>query len=209
MATEADRLKQDIDATRKDLARDVDRLVEHSKPSHLVQRELGRARDSLRSVKDRVLGASEQAASAVSDVASDAAAGIQKAPKSVARAAEGSPVAVGLIAFGAGLLTAALIPESEAERRAAKQLSETLGPVTEPLQEAGRAVLSDVKATVGTAADQVRASASDAAAHVGTAAATAATDVRHAATDAAAHTAREAADQAHAMVHQTRRSLEG
>ena len=140
MAKEADRLAREIEATRKDLVRDVDRLTEHASPTRLVGRRLERMRDGMRSLKDRVIGVSEDAASTVAGTASDVGGAVHEAPKKLAKVAQGSPVGVGLIAFGGGMLAAALIPESPAERRAVRQLSENLGPVLEPLQEAGRAL---------------------------------------------------------------------
>ena len=209
MASEADRLKRGIDATRQELVRDVGRLTEQAQhPAQLARRELGRVRAGLRSVKERVMGASEQAASTVAEAASDLPATVRAAPRKIADATSGSPVAVGIIAFGAGLLAAALIPESDAEREAVKRLSDNIGPMTEPLQQAGRALADDVRTSVEAAADELKSSAADAAANVGTAAAAGAAEVRTAATEAAAHTLHEGAMHGQSVIEQSRRSLE-
>jgi hypothetical protein len=213
MATEADRIRREIEATRADLARDVDRLAEHASPTRLAHRRLERLRDGVKdgvkSVRDRVIGVSEDAASTVASTvagaAADAGAGLQQAPKKLARVTQGSPVAVGVIAFGGGLLAAALIKESEAERRAARLAAEALGPALEPLQQAGRAFADDVRASVESAAGEVRAAAIDAASGVGAAAASGATDVRASAAEAAAHTLHDATDRSRALIDQTRR----
>jgi Protein of unknown function (DUF3618) len=223
MATEADRIRKEIEATRAELARDVDRLAEHASPTGMARRRLARLRDGVKSVKDKVIGVSEDAASTASTAAStmastvastvagaaaDAGAGIQQAPKKLVRVTQGSPVAVGVIAFGSGLLAAALIKESEAERRVARQVTDALGPALEPLQQAGRAFADDVRATVESAADEVRATAIDAATGVGAAAAAGATDVRTSASEAAAHTLHDATDRSRAIIEQTRRPLD-
>ena len=138
----------------------------------------------LRKLKDRAIGTSEQAASAVADAATgatdrlqegagsvahrlqragesaaeklhDVGETLQQTPRQVARATQGSPTGVGLIAFGSGMLAAALIPETETERRAVHQLSEHAGPIVAPLQEAGRAVAADIRDTVEAAGEQV------------------------------------------------------
>jgi Protein of unknown function (DUF3618) len=208
MATEADRIRHEIEATRAELARDVDRLAEHASPARLAHRRLERLRDGVkdgvRSVRDRVIGASEEAASTVAGAAADAGAGIQQAPRKLAGVTQGSPVAVGVIAFGSGLLAAALIKETEAERRAARLAAETLGPALEPLQQAGRALADDVRASVESAAGEVRTAAIDAASGVGAAAAAGATDVRTTATGAAAHTLHDATDRSRAVIEQAR-----
>lgn len=219
MATEADRIRREIEATRAELARDVDRLAEHASPAGMARRRMERLRDGVKSVRDRVIGASEDAASTASTAAStvastvagaaaDAGAGIQQVPKKLARVTQGSPVAVGVIAFGGGLLAAALIKESEAERRVARQVTDALGPALEPLQQAGRAFADDVRASVESAADEVRTTAIDAATGVGAAAAAGATDVRTSASEAAAHTLHDATDRGRAVIEQTRRPLD-
>ena len=211
MATEADRLKREIDATRQELARDVGRLADHA-ARPIARRRMARVRDGLTSLKDKVIGVSEEAVSTVSDAAGDVGstvgATVSKAPQKLADATKGSPVAVGLIAFGSGLLAAALVPESDAERRVARQVSENLGPITEPLQQAGRAFAADVRTSVETAAGEVRTAAVDAASSVGAVAAAGASEVRMTAVDAAAHTVHDAADRGRSIIDQSRRSLE-
>jgi len=133
MATEAERLKREIDATRQELARDVRRLADHASPAGIARERMARVRAGLTSLKDRVIGASEEAVSTVSDAAGDVGTAVQHAPQKLANVAKGSPVAVGLIAFGSGLLAAALVPESEAERRVVRQVSDNLGPIAEPM----------------------------------------------------------------------------
>jgi hypothetical protein len=237
MATEIERMRREIESTRADIARDVDRLTHETAPGRLA----GRITRGLRSLKNRTIGTSERAAATVSAAASDAAdrlhsagesavdrlhqagesasgllhdAGesLQQAPKKVAQATQGSPIGVGLIAFGAGVLAAALVPETEAERRAAQQVAEHAGPMVAPLEPAGRALASDVRDTVAAAGEQVRAAAVEAATHVqaaaregvhevGASAATGASELRSAAGDAA----HEAADRAQTIAEQVRR----
>jgi hypothetical protein len=173
------------------LARDVERLAHQSDPG----RPVGRFGSFLRRVKDRTMGSSERAASTVADAASDVTGrlqevgggvadrlhhagqsaaetlhdvghSVQQAAQKVTRDGQGSPVGVGLIAFGGGMLAAALIPETDAERRAAQELSERAGPIVEPLREAGRALAGDVGESVGAAGEHVRAAAAEGAAHV-------------------------------------------
>jgi hypothetical protein len=206
MATEAESIRNQIAATRAELARDVDRLAEQTSPGRLARRLKG----GLRSLKERAIGTSKSTASTVSSAASDpierlhevsdatveaihgASETLQSAPRTVARATQGSPIGVGLIAFGGGLLAAALIPETAAERQAVQELSEHAAPVVAPLEQASRDFVADIRDTVETAAEQIRVAAVDAAGHVQSAAGQGVADVRATASDGA-HEVRTAA----------------
>src|SRR5258706_5123631 len=163
MATETDRVRREIEQTRAELSHDVDRLAEHANPGRMV----GRVKEGMRSLKERVMGVSESAsstvggaASTVADAASDVGSSVGAAVKderaNLASATRGSPLAVGLIAFGGGMLAAALVPETDVEKRTVQELSEHVGPVVEPLREAGRAFAADVRESVESAAAGVR-----------------------------------------------------
>jgi hypothetical protein len=209
MASETQQLRQDITATRAELARNVDRLADQTSPGRLARRVMG----GLRALKDKTMGTSEQvgeAAAHLGEAAADRLHGVGEAAaerlhgvgeavkdgrRQVARATQGSPIGVGLMAFGGGLLAAALIPETEAERRAARGVSERVGPMVAPLVEAGRAVAGDIRGTVQSAAGQVRDAAAEGAGHVQSAAAEGVAGVRTAAMDAAEQ-ARIAAERA-------------
>jgi hypothetical protein len=207
MATETDRIRREIAATRAEAARDVERLARRT--------NAGRVGSFLRKVKDRTMGSSKRVTSTVADAASevtdrlsDAAGGVSErlhragesagetlheVGDSVRQAAhkathpeQGSPIGVGLIAFGGGLLAAALIPETEAERRAVHHLSERAGPILEPLREAGRSVAGDLRETVGATGEHVQAAAVEAVGHVRSAAADGAAKVGAAASEGVA-----------------------
>jgi len=81
---------------------------------------------------------------------------VSGAPDAAKRAAQGSPLAVGLVAFGAGLVIASLLPETEAERRAAQKLQPTLEDAASGAAEAAREVVEDVKPAVQEAASGLK-----------------------------------------------------
>jgi Protein of unknown function (DUF3618) len=56
MGEEAARLREEIERTRGDLTRDVDRLAEKTSPSRIVQRRVRSTRGRLAGVKERVMG---------------------------------------------------------------------------------------------------------------------------------------------------------
>jgi gas vesicle protein len=198
MAQAPDRIRDDIQTTRDDLARDVDMLADRTLPNRVVRRRWTAVRGRMRLVSERVMGtpgyrqteygygypassrpetAADRARSATgsgqgvaqraSDATQRATETVQQAPEAMRRQTQGNPFAAGLIAFGAGLLTASLIPASEAERRAGQRLQEEAGDlmerVREPLAESGRQIKDDVSGSVRQAADQVKETARDAA----------------------------------------------
>ncbi|MEV6490558.1 DUF3618 domain-containing protein, partial [Actinoplanes sp. NPDC051633] len=136
MAEEPDRLRQDIEQTRASLTRDVDALAEKTSPKRVAQRRWtsvkekvmgtpNQAKHQASSAVDTVQDKASSAASAVQDKASSAASTVQdkassaastaadtvrEAPHTVAQQTRGNPLAAGIIAFGAGLLAASLIP---------------------------------------------------------------------------------------------------
>jgi uncharacterized protein YjbJ (UPF0337 family) len=204
MAEEPDRLRNDIERTRASLTRDVDLLAEKTSPRQVARRRWT-------AVKERVMGttedtryaAREQAnrisgkasdlsdsaarrASDLSDTASEKASAaadkVREAPQAVARQTQGNPLAAGIIAFGVGMLTASLMPVTDAERRAGQQLKDHSGDLTDKVKEVASELKDEVGGTVQQAAGQVRDTARDAAQTTKETARSDAQDVRHAAT---------------------------
>ncbi|KUL25489.1 DUF3618 domain-containing protein [Actinoplanes awajinensis] len=203
MAEEPDRLRQDIETTRASLTRDVDLLAEKTSPAKAAQRRWN-------SVKEKVMGSTDQARHAVADNTSsavntvqgkashlgdvtgekahDAADAIRSAPQAVATQTQGNPLAVGIIAFGVGLLAATLIPVTDAERRAGQQLKDNSGDLTDKVKDIATDLKDDLSGTVEHAAGQVRATAQEAAQTTKDQATTSAYDVK----DQTQHAARTA-----------------
>jgi len=163
MATQPEVIRSQIEGTREDLAYDIDRLADRTSPRRIAQRRWDSMRSRVGTVRDRVMGVSHEAAGKVRDVSEDAASTVREAPEAVARTTQGNPIAAGLIAFGAGLLAASLLPETEAERRVAREVSQRAEELAEPLMETGRQLASDVGESVSQAATEVKETATDAA----------------------------------------------
>jgi hypothetical protein len=163
MAAQPEVIRTEIESTRADLAHDLDRLADRTSPRRIVRRRWDSVRDRVGGVKDRVMGVSQDTADRMRHMTDEAASGVREAPEAVARTTQGNPIAAGLIAFGAGLLAASLLPETQAERRMAREVSERAEELAEPLKEVGRQVASDVSESVGRAADQVKETATEAA----------------------------------------------
>ncbi|GAB2482312.1 DUF3618 domain-containing protein [Streptosporangium sandarakinum] len=166
-------------------------------PSHAVHQARYQAGHAAHGVRETAAGAAgtvrETAAGAADSVrhgAQQATELVREAPEQAMRGTQGNPLAAGLIAFGAGLLAAALIPATEAEQRAAQQVKEQAGDMMEPVKEAVR----ESAQQLGQEAKQVAQEA------VG--------QVRDTAGEAAKATGDHARDQAH-QVTETARSSHG
>ncbi len=171
MGQTTDELTSDIDNTRDSLARDLDELQDRVSPSAIMDRRKEAARSRVRSLRDKVMGDSQSdASSSDKSLTDNASQSARDAADRTQSAMEGSPLAAGLIAFGAGLVVAALIPASQAEVRASKKVVDAAQEHGQPLIEEAKAVGQDsaenLKSSATEAAEQVKSSAQDSAQRV-------------------------------------------
>lgn len=61
MGEEAARLREEIEQTRSDLTRDVDRLTEKTSPARIMERRVQRTRGRLSGLKEKIMGADDAA----------------------------------------------------------------------------------------------------------------------------------------------------
>jgi hypothetical protein len=85
-------------------------------------------------------------------------------PQAVTRQTQGSPIGAGLIALGAGLVAAAVIPATRQERQLGAQVAERAGEAVEPVRALAKDISEDIKSSASQAANEVGQSAKDAAA---------------------------------------------
>ncbi|MFF2317769.1 DUF3618 domain-containing protein [Arthrobacter sp. NPDC058097] len=171
-------------------------------------------KDAVAGVKEKVMGAADAATSTVQDKVSsgtsstgdavhsaggeslhgakdtvatklsDAGTAISHAPAQVKAQAQGSPLAAGLIAFGAGMLFSSLIPASTKEREAAQQLKTAAEPLVGKVSEAAKDVVQDLKEPAQEAVESLKATATDAVQNVKAEGQSATADVKDHAIDA-------------------------
>jgi hypothetical protein len=190
MAEAPDHIRDDIELTRARLAHDVDRLADKTSPGRVAQRGWQNTKAKVRGVTERVMGSAHDGGStvkektsdalssatesvkdkasgavdSVKDTAGDVAQQARQAPAAVRRQTQGNPLAAGLIAFGAGLLTASLLPATEVEKRAGRQVRDHAGdladqvrePLTEAAHELGDRAKEAATAVGDTAKDAAR-----------------------------------------------------
>jgi hypothetical protein len=183
MGTTPDRIRADIEQTRSELTHDVDQLADRTSPKRIARRQTDKVRGGAGRLRDRVMGSAEDVGTSVGDRAGDAgdavrdqahkaAEGIRQAPGAIRSQTQGSPLAAGLIAFGAGLLTAGLLPATPVERRAGRQMrdSEQFDQIKQQAADVAGQLGEDVGQAAQEAAQSVRDTAADAAQRVGEAA---------------------------------------
>ncbi|MCC3269529.1 DUF3618 domain-containing protein [Arthrobacter gengyunqii] len=191
MSENPDAIRADIEETRRRLGTNVDAVADKVTPSHIVQRQTDKVKDAVFGVKDKVMGAADQMTDKVHSGTGTATDGVGRAglavgdaPHKLADKAQGNPIAAGLIAFGAGLLAASLIPASEKERVAADNIKTAAEPLTNQVADAAKNVAQGLKEPAQEAMDNVRATATEAAQNVQQEGQSAAEDVKGRATDA-------------------------
>ena len=150
MGPTPDELRTDAEYRRAHLAHNVDALAERMAPRRVARRKVDSVRHRVSGVKERVMGTAQGTAHGASESLSQATDSmtatakevgttvsetVQQAPSQVKRQTQGSPLGAGLIAFGAGMLAAALLPTTEAEERAGQKLREHSGELLEPVKQ--------------------------------------------------------------------------
>lgn len=186
--TSPEQIQERIEATRESLSADVNRLSDKVSPSAVVGRRVDRIKGSASSLREKVMGAMpdsgqvQSAGSSMQSAAGGAAEAVSNAPSAVRRQAQGSPLAAGLIAFGAGMLVAALVPPSQAEQdlasRAEEAARQKAQDLREPVQQKAQEVAGELKQSAQESAEQVKQVATEAASDTADHARSRADDVR-------------------------------
>ena len=173
---------------RAELRADLDALQQKVSPSAVVGRRTRAARERLGGAREKVMGTASRTADAVpapGEVAGNAAQGARDVAGTGVRRAqqqvEGSPLAAGLVAFGAGLVAASLLPATRREAHAGaaaldavqqqaqpvlEEAKQAAGEVGEQLRDHAAHAVQEVASSGAEAGEQLRAEAGDAAGSV-------------------------------------------
>ena len=183
MSNDPEQIRREIERTRSELSDNVNALGDKVNPGSIAKRQVGRVRGAATSVKDAVLGSASDATDKGQQVTTTMGDAVTDAPSAVARKAQGSPIAAGLIAFGAGLLVSSLLPASKVEQQAADKVKDTAQPLVEDLTDTAKEIAGNLKEPAQQALEEVKSTATDAADTVKDEAAAAAEDVKSQAQD--------------------------
>ncbi len=163
MSDSPDEIRADIERTRQGLGQDVDALADKVSPSKIVDRQTAKVKQAFGSVRERIMGAADDAGSSISHAGSAVADNVGDVKDRVVAKAEGSPLAVGLIAFGAGLLLAALVPASTKEKELAANVKDQAQPLVAELTDVAKEVGAHLKEPAQEAVTAVKDAATDSA----------------------------------------------
>ncbi|MEA3214593.1 MAG: hypothetical protein QOJ19_749 [Acidimicrobiia bacterium] len=197
MGESAEELRRDIELSREHMGQTLEAIGDRVSPGRILERRRNRIVGAVGGMRDAVMGSAHRATSAVDDRmsalgdgASSLGGSMVHAPEMATRQAQGNPFAAGLVAFGGGMLLAALIPPSEPERQLAQKAKEMATPLAEPaqemahelvetVQERGQEAVAAVKDSAGAAAQSVKETATSSAHDATDAAQSAGTHMRN------------------------------
>jgi Protein of unknown function (DUF3618) len=154
--SDPDEIRTDIERTRQELGQDVDALADKVNPGKIAQRQTDKVRQAATRVKDRVMGTTSDAVGSTQAAMGQAGETVADAQRKVASATQGNPIAVGLIAFGAGLLAASLVPASRPEQQAAEKVKDTTAPLVDEVKDAAMESADRLKEPAKGAAEAVK-----------------------------------------------------
>jgi len=142
-------------------------------PERIIERRKAAVGQGFRRVKDTVMGSPDyeepmpqrmrERTGEMMHTATDA---VRSAPSAVADQARGNPIAVGIVAFGAGVLLATVMPKSEMESRVLEEAQPQMQNAMSELKEAGRDIASDAQEHARAAGEEIKGAGSEAASHV-------------------------------------------
>src|SRR6478735_2973168 len=178
MSNDPEQIRREIERTRTELSDNVNALGDKVNPGSIAKRQVSRVRGAATSVKDAVMGSASDAADTGQRVAGSIGDTVSDAPTAVTRKAQGSPIAAGLIAFGAGLL-----PASRVEQQTAEKIKDTAQPMVDDITDTAKEVAGNLKEPAQQAMEEVKSTATDAAAAVKDDATSAVDDVKTQARD--------------------------
>lgn len=157
-------IRRDIEATRADMGGTLTEIEDRVSPARIRERQTQRVRGRWNSMQEAVMGPLDQhrASSSEQDRGAEARDRLSNAPGEARSRTQGNPLAAGVIAFGAGLLAAAVIPSTEREQQAVGELRDRYEePVKAELQSAGQQVKEELQPRAEEAAQQVKQTAQE------------------------------------------------
>jgi len=174
MGSTPDELRQDADTTRAHLAQTADRLAERVSPPRVVRRQAQAARERLGTAREKVMGTARSTGSVpaqmgdtMRDTTEHLGQQARQVPEHLRAQAQGSPLAAGLVAFGAGMLLGALFPAAGPEERLGQRIrehsDELMAPVKETVREIGEDAREELREPARQAAATVKETTQEAA----------------------------------------------
>jgi ElaB/YqjD/DUF883 family membrane-anchored ribosome-binding protein len=185
MGQDTEELKREIESTRSEMSETLEAIGDRVSPGRIVQRKKNLVSSKAQSVRERVMGTTHSAQSAISDTAGQATDAVKHLPDTMSDKAQGAPMIAGAIAFGVGFLVAAAFPPSRAEKEASIKVMESAEPMKAQLMESAHEVADHLKEPAMESAQVLKNAATEGAQAVTSATKDAAAETKEKATESA------------------------
>lgn len=175
-------IRRDIERTRSEMSENVNALGDSTSPGNIARGQVDKVKEGAAGLRERVFGAPhdphndgmagggrdtvEGMRDDAAQMVADTRDAVADAPQKVKSGTRGNPLAAGLIALGVGALVGGLIPSSQRERDAARQLKEAAEPLIEDARQMAMDAKDQLQPLAQDAAEAVGAAAKDAGEHV-------------------------------------------
>jgi hypothetical protein len=168
MGQSTEELNVQIADTRDTLASDLDALQDKVSPRAAVQRQKNALGDRWRTVRSKVMGSGGTSSTSSSGPVDTLKDGAGSLAGSTEDRVVGSPIAAGLVAFGAGVVIAGLIPASDKESALSQRAVDTVkdSGLVDQAKAAGQEIADNLKPEAQQAAQQVKDTATESAQRV-------------------------------------------
>src|SRR3954469_11017463 len=170
MGPTPDQLRRDIDGTRDHLGDTIGAIEDRVSPRAIMDRRRSAMAERWSAARDAVMGKADHVSSSAGSAVHSATGAVQEAPQRAAdlptSSAQGNPWAAGVIAFGAGLLAATLLPLSRTEEQQEPALVERVKPLAEDAKRMAADVAAELKEESRDHVEALKEDASEAASQV-------------------------------------------
>ena len=158
-----DEIRAEIARTRSDLSTNVNALGEAVSPSNNARHQVDKVTGKASDLKDRVMGTAHDGVSAGADAGSGLVDHAGAVPGQVKSRTRGNPLAMAVIAAGAGWLLGSLVPATAKEAQLATASKEQAQPLLEKAQDVAKESVQHLKEPAQDAAQAVTSRAQEAA----------------------------------------------
>lgn len=158
-----DEIRDEIARTRSDLSSNVNALGEAISPGNVARRQVDKVTSKAGDLKERVMGSAQDAVEAGADAGAGLKDQATAVPGQVKGRTRGNPLAMGLIALGAGWLVGSLMPASDQEAQLAAAVKDQAQPLLEQAQAVAQESVEHLKEPAQDAAQSLASRAKEAA----------------------------------------------
>jgi Protein of unknown function (DUF3618) len=156
MGQSPEELKDEIESTRANLGDTLEAIGDRVSPGRVIERRTARVRQGFAGLRDRVMGAAHDTVGSAKDRLGSTIDGVREAPAAGRHQTEGRPLVMGGLAFGVGVILAAVLPRTEAEAQAAPKLAQGVEPLKEELVQAGKDAMQQLSDPASDAVTEVK-----------------------------------------------------